>query len=147
MEETEREESRSDLYLDTSDLLNTNRQQGTSVTDQYGVDVFSDRFEDMAKQIDEKSLQEKQMEEKLFVTEAGTVSDNGVAGQLFGDIRSYFEVDDNAEGGTDTVSYTVILSVFVLMTFTFIYMKIRKKDKHERHHTRSRNGNADEYQD
>ena len=147
MEETEREESGSDLYLDTSDLLNTNRQQGTSVTDQYGVDVFSDRFEDMAKQIDEKSLQEKQMEEKLFVTEAGTVSDNGVAGQLFGDIRSYFEVDDNAEGRTDTVSYAVILSVFVLMTFTFIYMKIRKKDKHERHHTRNRNGNADEYQD
>ena len=138
MEEAEREESGSNLYLDTSDLLNTNRQQGTSV---------SDRFEDMAKQIDEKSLQEKQMEEKLFVTEAGTVSDNGVAGQLFGDIRSYFEVDDNAEGGTDTVSYTVILSVFVLMAFTFIYMKIRKKDKHERHHTRSRNWNADEYQD
>lgn len=147
MEETEREESGSDLYLDTSDLLNTNRQQGTSVTDQYGVDVFSDRFEDMAKQINEKSLQEKQMEEKLFVTEAGTVSDNGVAGQLFGNIRSYFEVDDNVEGGTDTVSYTVILSVFVLMAFTFIYMKIRKKDKHERHHTRNRNGNADEYQD
>lgn len=148
MEETEKEDSGSDLYLDTSKLLNTNGQQGASVTDQYGIDVFSNRFETIAKQVEERQfVQRKEVEEQLFVTSVENVSDKGITEQLFGDTRSYFETENYKKNSDNTISYGIILSVFVLATLIIIRTRFRKKGKHAGHYTRNRNRHGDEYQD
>ncbi len=148
MEETEKEDSGSDLYLDTSKLLNTNGQQGVSVTDQYGIDVFSNRFETIAKQVEERqSVQRKEVEEQLFVTSVENVSDKSITEQLFGDTRSYFETENYKKNDDNTISYGIILTVSILATLIIIRTRLRKKGKHAGHYTRNRNRHGDEYQD
>lgn len=148
MEETEKEDSGSDLYLDTSKLLNTNGQQGVSVTDQYGIDVFSNRFETIAKQVEERqSVQRKEVEEQLFVTSVENVSDKSITEQLFGDTRSYFETNNDKRDRNDTIGYGIILLVSILATLIIIRTRLRKKGKHAGHYTRNRNRHGDEYQD
>ena len=148
MEETEIEDNGSDLYLDTSKLLNTNGQQGESVTDQYGIDVFSDRFEIVAKQVEERqSVQNREVGEQIFVISVENISDNGITEQLFGDTHSYFETENYKKTNDNTMSYGITLLMLILAIPMIIRTGIRKRKKHAGHYTRKRNGHEGEYQD
>ena len=107
------EETGSELYLDTSEMPGSTGDQKESVTDQYGIEVFSDEFEKNVDGVETQNNEQTQsLNEQIFVVSENSVSSNYVTEQLFGEKREYF-YEENIENGNNTYSYSIILIVLI----------------------------------
>lgn len=132
------EETGSELYLDTSEMPGSTGDQKESVTDQYGIEVFSDEFEKNVDGVETQNNEQTQsLNEQIFVVSENSVSSNYVTEQLFGEKREYF-YEENIENGNDTHSYSIILIVLICFIIIIVWIANGKKDKNAEHYIKDK---------
>lgn len=146
MAETENEGTAGDLYLDTTKISNREHQQKESVTDRYGIDVFSDEFEKTAQNIEEQEiLNAGELNGQIFVTNIAVEEENGITKKLFGETRESFDAAIVGKTGYNTNSYDIILLIAIGLAAIIIWQKVRKRKKNAGHNIEKREYDRDKH--
>lgn len=146
MAETENEGTAGDLYLDTTKISNREHQQKESVTDRYGIDVFSDEFEKTAQNIEEQEiLNAEELNGQIFVTNIAVEEESSITEKLFGETRGSFDAAVVKKTGYNTNSYVILLLVIVGFAVIIIWQKVRKRKKNAGHNIEKREYDRDKH--
>lgn len=146
MAETENEGTAGDLYLDTTKISNREHQQKESVTDRYGIDVFSDEFEKTAQNIEEQEiLNAEELNGQIFVTNIAVEEESSITEKLFGETRGSFDAAVVEKTGYNTNSYVILLLVIVGFAVIIIWQKVRKRKKNAGHNIEKREYDRDKH--
>lgn len=146
MAETENEGTAGELYLDTTKISNREHQQKESVTDRYGIDVFSDEFEKTAQNIEEQEiLNAEELNGQIFVTNIAVEEESSITEKLFGETRGSFDAAVVEKTGYNTNSYVILLLVIVGFAVIIIWQKVRKRKKNAGHNIEKREYDRDKH--
>ena len=146
MAETENEGTAGDLYLDTTKISNREHQQKESVTDRYGIDVFSDEFEKTAQNIEEQEiLNAGELNGQIFVTNIAVEEESSITEKLFGETRESFDAAVVEKTGYNTNSYVILLLVAIGLAVIIIWQKVRKRKKNAGHNIEKREYDRDKH--
>lgn len=146
MAETEKEGTAGNLYLDTTKISNREHQQKESVTDRYGIDVFSDEFEKTVQNIEEEEiLTVGELNEQIFVTNIAVERDSSITEKLFGETRESFGTAVVEKTGYNTSGYDILLIVTVCFMVIIIWQRAGKRKKNAGHNIKKREYDGDKY--
>lgn len=146
MAETENEGTAGNLYLDTTKISNREHQQKESVTDRYGIDVFSDEFEKTVQNIEEEEiLNAGELNEQIFVTNITVEAESNITEKLFGETRESFGTAVVEKTGYNTSGYDILLIVAVCFMVIIIWQRAGKRKKNAGHNIKKREYDGDKY--
>ena len=122
-------EREQDLVLDPS-VVYEKRQSGSSLTDLYGADAFTDQFADRKSAYLEslKRLEEMRYSRLFAGYQPGAGDEAAVGANLFQTARS-IQYDNSQEMGRNSTGQYIIACVLVTLLFFLLLIKQLKKKK------------------